>query len=272
MTRRHLIVSLAMLALLGTGCSSDSKDSDATSGRRLRVMTYNIHHAQGLDQDLDLTRIAGVIKDAKPDLVALQEVDKGTSRSDKKDEPEELGALVGMSSAFAKAIDVSGGDYGNAVLSRWPILSEKVEKLPKTGGREQRVALITRVKHATLREIVFVAVHLEHQHEGDRLAQAKALKAALDQIPTPNIIVAGDFNATPDSEAIKIFTDAGWTDCTDDDDKTFPAPLPMKKIDFVLLPKGTLFRVTKKDVPTERVASDHRPVVVQLEWKREESK
>ena len=266
MIRRNLFLAMALLAVHCTGCSSDNSNGDATSGRRLRVMTYNIHHAQGLDQDLDLKRIAGVIKDSKPDLVALEEVDRGTSRADKKDEPKELGALTDMSHAFAKAIDVSGGDYGNAVLSRWRILSEKVEMLPKTGGREQRVALITRIKHPALREIVFVAVHLEHQHEGDRLAQAKALKAALDQIPTPNIILAGDFNATPGDEAIKLFTSAGWKDCTDDDDKTFPAPLPMKKIDFVLLPKATPFRVTKKDVPAERVASDHRPVMVELEW------
>jgi len=229
-------------------------------------MTYNIHHAQGLDQDLDVKRIAGVIKDAKPDLVALEEVDKVTSRSDKKDEPKELGESTGMNHAFAKALDVGGGDYGNAVLSRWPILSQKVEKLPKTGGREQRVALITRIKHQTLHEIVFVAVHLEHQHDGDRLAQAQALKAALDQIPSSNIILAGDFNATPGSDPIKVFTEAGWKDCTKDDDKTFPAPSPTKKIDFVLLPPSTPFRVVKKDVPAERVASDHRPVVVELEW------
>ncbi len=268
MRRQLCLPIVALIALCCISCSQDNKYNGATSGRRLRVMTYNIHHGQGLDQNLDIKRIADVIKDARPDLVALQEVDKGTSRSDKKDEPKELGALAGMSRAFGKAIEVSGGDYGNGVLSRWPIASEKVHKLPKTGGRETRVALITRIKPAKLPEIVFVSVHLEHQHEGDRLAQAKSLKAVLDQMPTPNIIVAGDFNAQPGSGAIKVFTDAGWQDTTGDDDKTFPAPYPTRKIDFVLLPKNSPFKVVKKDVPAERIASDHRPVVVELEMKK----
>jgi len=267
MTRRLFLSLIPFLLLACIGCSSDDNHA-AASGARLRVMTYNIHHAQGLVTKLDIKRIAGVIKDANPDLVALEEVDVNTNRADKKDEPKEFATLTGLHAAFAKAIDVGGGDYGDAVLSRWPILSQKVIKLPKTGNREQRVALITRVQPEKLPEIVFVAVHLEHAYEPDRLAQAKTLKEALDQIPVQSIILAGDFNATPGSDAIKVFTDAGWKSCTDDDDKTFPAPYPTKKIDFILLPPTTPFKVTKKDIPSERVASDHRPVVVYLELKK----
>src|SRR5262245_31825894 len=143
MTRRLLLCAIALLVCAGFGCSSTGKPQ-SSSAARLRVMTYNIHHAAGMDTKLDVKRIGGVVNDATPELVALQEVDVGTSRSEKKDEPKELATFTAMHSAFGKAIDVGGGDYGNAVLSRWPILSQKVVQLPKTAAREQRVALITR--------------------------------------------------------------------------------------------------------------------------------
>jgi endonuclease/exonuclease/phosphatase family metal-dependent hydrolase len=269
MTRIMRALSLVWLVALLAGCNVlGNKASNESNGRTIRVMTYNIHHAVGLDEKLDLGRIADVIKKQKPDLVAIQEVDKGVNRSQKKDEAAEIGKLAGMYSFFGKATDWDGGDYGQCVLSRWPIKSSKVMRLPNQDGREQRIGVMIRVKppSAKLPEIVFVGTHLEHQVQDLRVAQAKQLKADLDSIPSRSIILAGDFNAKGDNPAVEVFAKDGWVNASGKDE-TFPAPLPNRKIDWIFIRQDGPWKVRSADVPAERIASDHRPVVVELEWK-----
>jgi len=81
-------------------------------------MTYNIHVGVGMDKKLDLQRIADVINHEKPDLVGLQEVDRGVKRSEGKDEIAELAQMTRMDYAFAHNLDYQGGQYGVAILSR----------------------------------------------------------------------------------------------------------------------------------------------------------
>ena len=90
----------------------------------IRVLTYNIHHGEGVDGKFDLPRIADVIKLASPDLVALQEVDQGTARASGVDQPAELARLTGMKVVFGRNIDFQGGGYGTAVLSRLPVKAQ----------------------------------------------------------------------------------------------------------------------------------------------------
>src|SRR5688500_20212310 len=84
-------------------------------------MTYNIHVGVGMDKKLDLQRIADVINAARPDLVGLQEVDRGVKRTEGKDEIVELAAMTRMEYAFAPNLDYQGGKYGVAIISRLPI-------------------------------------------------------------------------------------------------------------------------------------------------------
>src|SRR5690606_4366306 len=104
--------------------------ADAAEPLRLRVLSYNIHHAEGVDGKLDLERIAEVIRAAKPDLVALQEVDRNARRTGSVDQPAELARLTEMQVVFGSNIELQGGHYGNAVLSRFPIASERNHLLP----------------------------------------------------------------------------------------------------------------------------------------------
>src|SRR5215510_5315091 len=90
----------------------------AAAKKTLRVMTYNIHVGVGMDKKLDLQRIADVINAEKPDLVGLQEVDRGVKRTEGKDEIAELAAMTKMDYAFAHNLDYDGGQYGVAILSR----------------------------------------------------------------------------------------------------------------------------------------------------------
>src|SRR5205807_4129654 len=93
------------------------------SMRTIRVMTYNIHVGVGMDKKLDLPRIASVINQQHPDLVGLQEVDRGVERTQRKDEIAELAKLTKMDYAFAFNLKYQGGQYGVAILSKSSILA-----------------------------------------------------------------------------------------------------------------------------------------------------
>ena len=88
----------------------------------INVVSYNIKHGAGMDGRLDLSRSANVLEALKPDLVALQEIDNTCTRSGGKNQAAELGKALGMHHAFGKFMDFQGGEYGLAVLSRYPIL------------------------------------------------------------------------------------------------------------------------------------------------------
>ena len=118
------MISMALMA------GPRSQPGKQPTAPRLRVLTYNIHHAEGVDGKFDLGRIARLIKKEKPDLVAVQEVDVKTRRSDGVDQAAELARLTGMHYFFGKFMDYNGGEYGQMVLSKHPIVRGG-EKLPR---------------------------------------------------------------------------------------------------------------------------------------------
>src|SRR5580704_11939398 len=147
---------------------------DQTVPRTFRVLTYNIHHGEGTDGRVDLSRLAGVMKSVQPDFVALQEVDRGTERSGGVDQLAELERLTNMHAEFGKAMDYSGGGYGVAVLSRWPLLSSGHHPLPGSPDRDPRTALTVQVGSSEREPLLqFTSTHLDQGRDPeDRLAQA----------------------------------------------------------------------------------------------------
>src|SRR5687767_5120548 len=120
------VVLLAMIA----ACTSASVSRDVGSARRVRVLVYNIHvgkDAAGVD---NLAGVAALIRDTRADLVLLQEVDQGTRRSGNVDQPAVLAERTGFHVAFGSALDYDGGEYGVAILSRWPITFDTLIHLP----------------------------------------------------------------------------------------------------------------------------------------------
>src|SRR5215207_8498273 len=101
----------AALGLVAAIAALGGEPAARPAGKTLRVLSYNIHHAEGTDGKLDLARIAGVIRAAEPDLVAVQEVDRDTTRTNKVDQTAELAKLTKLHGEFAKAIDLQGGGY-----------------------------------------------------------------------------------------------------------------------------------------------------------------
>jgi endonuclease/exonuclease/phosphatase family metal-dependent hydrolase len=224
---------------------------------RLRVLTYNIHHGEGTDRKFDLERLAGIIKAAKPDVVAVQEVDRKTRRASGVDQAAELGKLTGMHAEFGKAMEYSGGEYGEAILSRHKPTNVKVHALPHGPGREPRAAIaVTLAARDGLPELVFIGTHLCHQSNDDRVAQAKTINEAYPPDSKIVAILAGDLNARTDTPPMREFGKQ-WTD-------TMPK---RNKIDYVLVRPGDPWQVIEAKVIPEPVASDHDPVLLVLEWR-----
>ena len=242
-----------LLLLLATSFSC------AATPVQVQVLSYNIHHGEGVDGRFDLERQAAVIRASGADLVALQEVDVNTTRANGVDQAKELARLTGMFVAFGEAIPYAEGSYGDAVLSRWPILHSENISLPAAANHEKRVAVLMEVQVPHGPQIRFVGTHLDHtQDPADRIQQAQALNDALLPTAMPTLLV-GDLNAQPESHPIALLLEAGWQAADASLAPTFPSQNPQRKIDWILQAPGlgtTLIQPKVMDAP---VASDHCP-------------
>lgn len=256
-------ISLMMTLLLLCGSLAGAADTPP----RLRVLTYNIRHALGEDNVVDLSRIAEVIKQTKPDLVALQEVDVGVKRTNKVDQARELGQMTGLQSAFGKALNTGGGAFGNAILSRWPVQNVTVHPLPRGAKTESRIALSVRVRPRNgLPKLLFATTLLGPESEEERTLQLQEINRKL--VPTRHVdsILAGDFAAEPADSPIGVLLEK-WEDTGGAEaEPTAPAKNPVRTVDYVMVSQPSGWKVVEVEVIDEQLASDHRPLLVVLEW------
>ena len=254
---------LAVVLILCVSSSEAQPTSD--SKQVVRILTYNIFHGETLNHDFDIELIAEVIKSVSPDIVALQEVDYKTRRARGMDLVTRLGYLTGMLSLFGRAMEYDGGEYGEGILSRYSFRSTRNNPLPYSPGNEPRAALEILVRLPSGEEIVFIGTHLDHTRDPkDRIAQAKHLNKLFKRRKKP-IILAGDLNAAPDSEPMRILT-RFWIDASaQSPEPTFPSSHPRRRIDYVLFYPENRWRVLETRVINEKIASDHCPLLVVLE-------
>uniref|UniRef100_UPI003216BEDE endonuclease/exonuclease/phosphatase family protein n=1 Tax=uncultured Draconibacterium sp. TaxID=1573823 RepID=UPI003216BEDE len=227
----------------------------------IRVLSFNILHGATTKGDFDLDKLASVIKYANPDLVALQEVDFKTNRAKKYDLVTELGWRTKMAPLFGIAMPFDGGGYGEGILTRMPILASRNVALPHSPGNEPRTALEVLVELDSGDTICFIGTHLEHQTtSSDRIDQAKKLNKVFANSKYPTIL-AGDLNATPESEPILILKQH-WTDSFGNSpEPTYSSDNPQKKIDYILFRPQEKWEVVENKVICDDVASDHCAVL-----------
>jgi len=232
----------------------------------LRVLCYNIHHAEGVDRELDVERIARVINQSQPDLVALQEVDQRVKRTERIDQPKVLARLTKMQVVFGANIDLQGGHYGNAVLSRYPILNNQNHPLPNFDRGEQRGLLETHINVPGLsKPLIFLATHLDHRPDDqERVASATAINSLLKKHKQYPAILAGDFNDVRGSETLQEL-EKQWTHTVDKSRPTVPVREPSRQIDFVLMRPASGWTIRNFEVLGEAIASDHRAILAILE-------
>ncbi|MFC5409824.1 endonuclease/exonuclease/phosphatase family protein [Larkinella bovis] len=267
------LLALVLIILSVPSFASKSEDLPENRPNRkaktLTVMTYNIHHCNppSAGTKIDVDAIARVITKEKPDFVALQEVDVNTERSGKgRHQAQELARLTGMHFFFSKAIDHQGGDYGVAVLSRFPILDSIRFALPVDpvlGGEPRTFAGVT-AEIGRGKKVIFGSTHLDLK-EPNRLTQSELIVKHFETSNLP-LILGGDFNALPDSRVMQ-YLDQHFVRSCQTCAPTIPVNKPNRTIDFILYKPGDTIKTLSTKVIDEQYASDHLPVVVKLQVK-----
>lgn len=270
-TRARTLTLATLCVLLAAVCLCPARAYGRRGGVRLRVMSYNIHVGVGMDKRQDLARIAEVIRRERADLVGLQEVDRGVARTGRVDEIGELARLTGMEYAFAHNLDYQGGQYGVAVLSRFPIMAIDHRRYANRRERERRGFLRVEVEVGG-RRVNFVTTHLDYQFADGRLFEAEQLLRALEGL-SGALVVTGDFNEEPGGAVYELLTRAGYRDGWGEGEggaagprgagATYPADAPSKRIDYVFYREDGRTRAGSASV-VETLASDHRPLTVVL--------
>ncbi|RPE14315.1 hypothetical protein EGT74_03180 [Chitinophaga lutea] len=272
----RLIIGAALIMAVACGKKSTPAPNNPDPGTpapQVKVMTFNIYGARASSgAPADLAVLAKIINDEKPDLVALQEVDVFTSRTGATvHQARELAALTGMEWYFTKAIDLGGGEYGDAVLSKLPIKESRRYALPvapNISGEFRSVAMIKVNKEG--KDFYFASTHLDHlQQEDSRLLQAQELKKIAGALDLP-LIMGGDLNAVPESQTMGVMRSFMNLGCLQQCPLTFPSDKPTRTIDYILTAPTGKFTVTFYNAITgyhagkQVYASDHRPVVANV--------
>lgn len=261
---RLLVIPAVVLALVGWIPSSPgSATSERARSDELVLLSWNLHYGVEPATDVDLERIATVIEQQDPDVVALQEVSRGWVLGGGVDMATWLSHRLGMELAYAPAADAQ---MGNALLSRSALADEVATALPIGAGPQRRSAITATVTLADGAPIRLTSVHLQHRDENTptRIDQLETLLAAVPHGGEPAVI-AGDLNAEPGWPEIGLLEDAGWSSAIDSagdaDALTFPSDDPQVRIDWVL---GAQVDFSDVRVLTGLGSSDHLPIVARV--------
>ncbi len=219
-----------------------------------------------MDGKVDVQRIAALIMTERADIVALQEVDKCTARTARRDLGAELAALTGLTCVFSNNYSFQGGEYGNAILSRFPVLQATNLHYQKVNETEQR-GLLQVTLDVQGRKFAFLATHIDHRRDDaarwSNVAEIERLMATHHNLP---VILCGDFNDVPTSRVYRRLSesfDDTWAKIGQGDGFTIPADKPNRRIDYIWVYKHQPLIPLRAWVPASE-ASDHRPVVAEF--------
>ncbi|CAG7627284.1 endonuclease/exonuclease/phosphatase family protein [Paenibacillus allorhizosphaerae] len=248
---------------------------------KLRVMSYNIHSGIGMDNEYDLNRIAGEIRESGAHIVGLQEADvHWGKRSRFEDGIALLAEQLDMHAFFAPIYELpplSEGQperkFGVAVLSRYPIVRARNHAMTRLStlaqDRDRGPAPMPGFAEAVLdvdgTGLTVYVVHLDFRPDpAVRIVQIREMLNMLAHNEAPRLLL-GDFNARPNAaEFVPLFQamNDSWTDVHQSDDGlTFPADSPDRKIDYIL--RSSHLRTVSSQV-LQTLGSDHRPVIADM--------
>ena len=239
-------------------------------------MTYNVHSGIGTDGKILPLRIAEIIDRCKPDIVALQELDSGLDRTEMVDQAHLIAKTLNMSYHFHSSVQLEEGEYGNAILSRFPVRLIKAGAIPAMPFRarlERRGAVWVEVDFFG-QKIQVVSTHFGLDRR-ERMLQADEITGPLwlgGKHCRPPALLFGDFNTLPGLPTYRCITsclsDAQREVSGHSPKATWPSFFPCLRLDHLFISPG--FKVLEINVPRTkltRVASDHLPLVITLELK-----
>ena len=224
---------------------------------------YNIRSGRSMAGDKNLEGQAAVLRAIGADVISLNEVRMGTTDSDGKYQADELGRMLGMHSVFGRAIDIAGGEYGVAILSRYPIAAVKNTPVPNVpeGGREPhfepRTVLLADAE--TPDGIVHVITSHFGLSHAEQVNAVDTVCAVVDRLDGP-VIFMGDLNVTEDDPVLRPLDERMESVFRGSDVLTFSSEDPVSRIDYLYI-RG--FKA-QKNACVDTQASDHRPIWAQL--------
>ena len=253
------MVMKRLFLLLGFILSASFAGFAAEKGDTLKLMTYNLRFGELAS----MQQIGEYIASENPDIVAIQECDWATKRERAVHQNgvkfvNELAYHTGMFGIYGKSINYAGGYYGIGLLSKYPILSYERVLLPNDGKTEQRTLLIADVELPNGKVITFVNTHLEVKTAEMRIEQVRFINEYLKDCPN-QIFLAGDMNATPDSEEMALLR-KDWKDLTDRV-FTYHTSKPEIKIDYIYSRPSAGVELLNTNVRENVKFSDHFPVI-----------
>jgi endonuclease/exonuclease/phosphatase family metal-dependent hydrolase len=243
----------------------------------IRILTYNVHKCiGGLDRRYDPARVREVISHYQPDVVLLQEVDRGVRRSNGDRQVDLLGDMLELRHRtwFPNVEVRGGGHYGNAILSRFPLtetsnidLTIPPKKKRSVIHARYRVRLTRRDSSGfTTRTVHIYNLHLglagvERKLQLRRFLESHPFVGLHEQTP---IIVAGDFNDVWGTLGRKLLVPAGFRG-VEQPLRTFPAYAPVRPLDAVFVRGNVqIVQVQRSRLDMARRASDHLPLIADL--------
>lgn len=279
--RRERFVALSLLLAAASACggvSTRPSRPGLVADAVVRVLVFNIHAGKDAAATGNLEAVADLIRSTAADLALIQEVDRGTRRSGKVDQPHVISARSGFPVAFGRSLDYDGGQYGIAALARDGFTAQFTESLAVVpiqaragGSHEPRAALVVAVRTA-IGNLTALNTHLDaSREEGYRLQEINRILELLARTKRSGMpsLAAGDFNAEPGSEVHKRVLASGlrdaWLECGSGEGLTYPADKPVKRIDYVFL--ADPLHCTEARV-IETTISDHRPLLVSIRRQR----
>jgi len=232
---------------------------------KITAMTYNICSGKNMARERDLNFAASVIREVQPDFVTLNEVRSRTDDIGDIDQANELGRLTGYYPLFGRSIDILGGEYGNALLTRLPVIKYDIVHIPDftptmKGFYEHRTILRC-VLAAGDKNVTVLCTHFGLMPSEQKSAVETVL-ALLAETDGP-VLLMGDLNMTPDAEILQPILYA-MHDTADNRNSplTFPSDEPRQKIDYILH-SGPAKTISLRTMDTQN--SDHRPLIAEIE-------
>lgn len=254
----YLIVTPILAALFCAGCR--------TAPKTVRLMSFNVRMGCGHDDPFvlpkgsvgHLPQCADVIRRMAPDVVGIQEIDRGTERAGGLDQTAELARLSGMEGTFVKKVDQPGGDYGLGMLSKVRPLS--VGKVLMKGSLHTRALMI-----CEFADYYVANTHFPLADWACTNAAAVVRTNLRDLAKRKPVFLMGDFNSLPDSETMRSIKEE-FVVLSDETRFTWPAKKPDRTIDFVLVDKAHAdsVRVLHREVISAPEATDHAALVLDV--------
>ncbi|MBR6619641.1 MAG: endonuclease/exonuclease/phosphatase family protein [Clostridia bacterium] len=231
----------------------------------IKIMSYNTQHCLNfITREIDFDIITDTIKKCGADIIGLQEMRGEGDRADYTAQTETLAEKLGFNYYFAEAIRIGGtNQYGNAVLSRYPIISAETVPIPdpvvKKYDQNYETRCLLKAKIDVGGGINVLVSHFGLNPD----EQENAVKTVVANLPKEKCVLMGDFNMQPDNEILAPIKQrlCDTAEKFDSPKLSFPSDIPRVKIDYIFVSSD--LTVADADIPAI-VSSDHRPHVATI--------